>query len=122
MRDRATTSESLRAMGIMRLRVSGICPSMKRLLREPLVHFLLLGAVLFGRHSFTRDGRPGPAASKQIRLTLDELAQLALLFQAQWRREPTPEEFSRLVENKVQAEVLYREGLAMGLDKDDEIV
>ena len=95
---------------------------MKRLLREPLLHFLLIGAALFGLYSLTQDGRPGPAPSKEIRLTLDELAQLALLFQAQWRREPTPEEFSRLVENKVQNEVLYREALAMGLDRGDEIV
>jgi len=95
---------------------------MKRLLREPLLHFLLLGALLFGIYSLTQDGRPGPASSKEIRLTLDELAQLALLFQAQWRRDPTPEEFSRMVENKIQGEILYREALAMGLDKDDEIV
>ena len=95
---------------------------MKRLLREPLLHFLLLGALLFGVYAFTQAGRSGPASSKEIRLTLDELAQLALLFQSQWRREPTPEEFSRLVENKVQGEILYREALAMGLDKDDEIV
>ena len=44
------------------------------------------------------------------------------MFQSQWRREPTPEEFNRLVENRVQEEILYREALAMGLDKDDTIV
>jgi hypothetical protein len=55
-------------------------------------------------------------------LSLDELAQLAILFKAQWRRDPTPEEFNRMVESKVQGEILYREALAMGLDKDDEIV
>ncbi len=95
---------------------------MKRLLREPLVHFLLIGAVLFGVYSFTQAGRPASASSKEIQLTVDELSQLALLFQSQWRREPTPEEFSRLVENKVQNEVLYREALALGLDREDEIV
>src|SRR5262245_17349605 len=122
MRDRATTSESLRAMGMMRLPVSGVCPSIKRLFREPLVHFLLIGAVLFGIYSLTPSGRTPSASSKEIRLTVEEVAQLALVFQSQWRREPTPEEFSRLVENKVQSEILYREALAMGLDKDDEIV
>jgi len=95
---------------------------MKRLLREPLVHFLLIGAVLFGLYSFTPAGRPANASSKEIRLTLEELGQLALVFRSQWRREPTPEEFGRLVENKVQTEILYREALAMGLDKDDEMV
>jgi hypothetical protein len=95
---------------------------MKRLLREPLVHFLLIGAALFGIYSFTQAGRPDPASSKEIRLSYDELAQLVLLFKSQWRRDPTVEELDRLVENKVQAEILYREALAMGLDKDDEIV
>jgi len=95
---------------------------MKRFLHEPLVHFLLIGALLFGLYGFTQDGRTTQASSREIRLTLDDLNQLALLFQAQWRREPTPEEFNRLVENKIQGEILYREALAMGLDRGDEIV
>lgn len=63
-----------------------------------------------------------PASSKEIRLSLDDLAQLAILFKAQWRRDPTPEEFRLMVEEKVRGEILYREALAMGLDKGDEIV
>lgn len=95
---------------------------MKQLLREPLVHFLLIGAVLFGLYSFTQSGRPATASSKEIRLSLDEIRQLTLLYQSQWRRLPSPQELGQLVENKVQQEILYREALAMGLDKDDEIV
>ena len=95
---------------------------MKRLLREPLLHFLLLGAVLFAVYSYAERGRGGVEPSRQIQLSLDDLAQLALLFQSQWRRDPTPDELSRIVENKVQEEILYREGLALGLDKDDTIV
>jgi parvulin-like peptidyl-prolyl isomerase len=95
---------------------------MKRLLREPLVHFLLIGAVLFGLYSVTQSGRPTAASSKEIRLSVDEISHLTLLYQAQWRRPPTPQELQRMVENKVEQEILYREALAMGLDKDDEIV
>ena len=95
---------------------------MKRLLREPLIHFLLIGALLFGLYGLAPSAGPGTAASKQIRLSQSEIAQLTLLFQSQWRRPPTPQELERLVENKVQQEILYREALAMGLDKDDEIV
>ena len=95
---------------------------MQRLLREPLVHFLLIGAVLFGLYAVTQPGRPATASSKEIRLSVDEIAQLTLLYQSQWRRPPTPQELARMVENKVQQEILYREALAMGLDKDDEIV
>jgi hypothetical protein len=43
-------------------------------------------------------------------------------FASQWHRQPTPAEFQTLVEDKVREEVLYREALAMGLDKDDTIV
>ncbi len=95
---------------------------MRRLLREPLVHFLLLGAVLFGVWHFAQGGRSASTSSREIQLTVEELTQLALVFQSQWRREPAPEEFRRLVENRVQEEILYREALAMGLDKDDTIV
>ena len=95
---------------------------MKRLLREPLVHFLLLGALLFAGYAYFDRGRGGVESAKQIQLSLDDIAQLAMLFQSQWKRDPTPEEFGRMVETKVQEEVLYREGLAMGLDKDDTIV
>jgi peptidyl-prolyl cis-trans isomerase C len=95
---------------------------MKRLLREPLIHFLLIGAVLFAAYGYMQRGRGGVESSKQIQLSLDDLSQLVMLFQSQWRREPTAPELNRLVEAKVQEEVLYREGLAMGLDKDDTIV
>jgi peptidyl-prolyl cis-trans isomerase C len=55
-------------------------------------------------------------------LTLDDLRQLDMSFVSQWHRQPTPEEFRGLVESFIRQEVLYREGLAMGLDKDDTIV
>ncbi len=95
---------------------------MRKLLREPLLHFLLLGALLFAVYGYTERGRGGVEPAKQIRLSFDELAQLAMVFQSQWRREPSTEEFGRLVESKVQGEILYREALAMGLDKGDEII
>ncbi len=95
---------------------------MKRLLREPLVHFLLLGAILFGVYAYAERGRAGAEQSKQIRLTLDDLSQMVLVFRSQWRRDPTPEELRSLVEDKVQEEVLYREALALGIEKDDTIV
>ena len=95
---------------------------MRRWLREPLLHFLLLGVVLFAANHYFERGRGGVESSKQIQLTGDDLAQLILIFQAQWRRDPTPDELSRLVESKIQEEVVYREGLAMGLEKDDTIV
>jgi peptidyl-prolyl cis-trans isomerase C len=95
---------------------------MKRLLREPLVHFLLLGAILFGVYGYAYRGHGGVEQSKQIRLTVDDISQLILVFQSQWRRDPTPKELQQLVEDKVLEEILYREALALGLDKNDTIV
>jgi hypothetical protein len=95
---------------------------LKHWLREPLVHFLVLGVALFGVYGYMQRGRGGVESSNQIALTLDELRQMDMYFESQWHRQPTPVEFQAMVEDKVREEVLYREGLAMGLDKDDEIV
>lgn len=101
---------------------NGTGTMMKRWLREPLLHFLLIGAAAFGLYSLAPEGTLARAPSKEIRLTADEVNQLALLHLSQWRRPPTARELQLMVENKVQQEVLYREALAMGLDSGDEIV
>ena len=95
---------------------------MKRWLREPLFHFMLLGAMLFAISQWVQPARGPAASSLQIQLSLDQLSQIALVFQSQFGREPTDEEFRHLIELKVQEEILYREALALGLDKDDSIV
>lgn len=95
---------------------------MKPLLREPLLHFLLIGAALFAAYHYLQPARGAVPSAQEIQLSLDDLSQLVVLFQSQWRRDPTTEELGRLVEQKVQSEVLYREGLTLGLDKNDEII
>lgn len=97
-------------------------PSLKRWLREPLLHFLLLGLVLFAVYGYMQRGRGGVESSRQIAVSLDELQQMDAYFESQWHRQPTPAEFQAMVEDRVREEVLYREALAMGLDKDDTIV
>src|SRR5271165_1877929 len=99
-----------------------IWPAFVRLGSEPLVHFLLIGLALFLIYSWMHRGISGVAPARQIALTLDDLRTMDIYFESQWHRQPTPEEFTGMVENKVQEEILYREGLAMGLDKDDTIV
>ncbi|HEY2118376.1 MAG TPA: peptidylprolyl isomerase [Candidatus Acidoferrum sp.] len=97
-------------------------PLLKRWLSEPLLHFLLIGIALFAVYAYMHRGRGGVEASKQIVLSLDDLQQMDTYFVSQWHRQPTPAEFQAMAEDKVREEVLYREGLAMGLDKDDTIV
>ncbi len=95
---------------------------LRRWLREPLLHFLLLGLALFAVYAYLHHGRLGGDSSNQIAISLDELRTMETYFESQWHRQPTPQEFQAMVEDKVREEVLYREGLAMGLDKEDEIV
>jgi peptidyl-prolyl cis-trans isomerase C len=96
--------------------------TMKRWLREPLLHFLLIGLLLFGLYACMNRGRSRLGSPRQIVLSLDELATMERYFESQWHRRPTPEEFRAMVEDKIKEEVLYREGLVMGLDKGDTIV
>ena len=95
-----------------------------RLLREPLLQFLLLGLLLFvgySRRCAARDGsaRASPAASSSPRTIC---GRSALAWVAQGRAAPSPEEMRSLVDARVREEILYREALALGLDKDDTIV
>src|ERR1022692_4221916 len=101
---------------------SSVVPVLKRWLREPLLHFLLIGTAVFAVYAYTHRGRGGFESSRQIALSLDDLRTMDIYFESQWHRQPTPAEFQAMVEDKVREEVLYREALAMGLDKDDTIV
>ena len=93
-----------------------------RLLREPLAQFLLLGLVLFATYHGLRRGGDPAGQSGRIELTPDDLRQIGLAWVAQGRPAPSPEEMRSLVDARVREEILYREALALGLDKDDAIV
>jgi peptidyl-prolyl cis-trans isomerase C len=97
-------------------------PSWKRSLREPLLHFLLAGFVIFAGY---RVLHPNPEASEQPRhivLTEGDLRQISVAWLAQGRPAPTPDQMKNLVESRVREEILFREALALGLDKDDAII
>lgn len=93
-----------------------------RWLREPLWHFLLIGALLFGLSAWRNRGPAGPAGGQRIELTEADVAQLAAEWRAQGLPEPGPERMQSLLDAKIREEVLYREALALGLDQDDVIV
>jgi len=93
---------------------------MKRIFREPLLHFLLLGAGLFvayGLVSKRTNGEPG-----KIVVTQGQIASLAEGFTRTWQRPPTSEELEGLVRDRVRDEVYCREAVALGLDKDDTVI
>ena len=92
-----------------------------RLLREPLAHFLLIGLGLFFAYS-AFNPTAGQSGSYQILLTTDDVRQMPSTFAAQWQRAPSPEEMRGLIEQKIREEILYREALQLGLDKEDVII
>ena len=90
------------------------------LLREPLVHFLVLGGVLFA--IFGRGGSDVGAADRQIVVSETDIGRLSEGFSRTWHRPPTPDELEAQIRDYIREEVLYRTALALGLDKDDTII
>jgi hypothetical protein len=91
----------------------------RRVLSEPLLHFAVLGAALFVAYSWIA---PPAASSSHILVSADQLRSLAAQFEATWQRAPNHAELETLVDKYVREEVLYREGVAMGLDREDPVV
>lgn len=91
------------------------------LLSEPLVHFFVVGALVFGVYWWTHDAEPA-ADAQQIEISADDIRQLVVTWLAQGRPTPTREELQSLIDQRVSEEVLFREGQALGLDRNDEII
>jgi len=91
----------------------------RRLLQEPLLHFLLIGIALFVVH----DQVAAPnRAGKSIVVSEALVEQLERAYEARWTRKASDRELDALVEGHVRDEILYREGMALGLDRDDELI
>jgi hypothetical protein len=91
----------------------------KNLVREPLVHFLLLGALIFGVFKLISSGTIEPG---KILITQGRIESLETAFSRTWRRPPTASELEELIRDHVREEVFAREAVALGLDKDDTII
>lgn len=94
---------------------------LQRLLREPLVHFVLLGALLFGLYGVL-GGAESASPGGEIVVTEGRIRNLGDTFTRTWQRPPTADELNGLIEDYLREEVLYREGVALGLDRDDTII
>lgn len=92
---------------------------MKRLLKEPLLHFLILGAVLFGLFSLVGKKEAEPA---RIVVSKARIVNLADGFARTRQRPPSAEELHGLIDDYIRDEVFYREGKAIGLDRDDIVI
>ncbi len=94
---------------------------MSHLLREPLLHFLVLGAAIFVLFAVVDDAPP-PVAANRLEVTEDDALRLARQFESTWRRPPSPSELAGLIEAHVEEEVFVREAQALSLDQGDAVV
>ena len=88
-------------------------------LREPLVHFLALGALLFLVFQWWGGGGPG---SSRIVITPGQIDALVVGFTRTWQRPPTERELKGLIDDYVREEIAVREAMAAGLDRDDTVI
>lgn len=97
-------------------------PRLASLLREPLLHFLLLGGALFGVYAWRSAGAPSEAPSRRVVLGEGDVRWLRETWARQWQREPTPDELRALVTEYLKEDLLSREAREMGLDQNDTYV
>lgn len=97
---------------------------MRRILAEPLLHFLVLGALLFGLSSWLGTGGAPTAGPdrQQVRLTASDLQWLVESWSKRWLRQPSQDELRGLVTDHLREELLSREARTLGLDRNDAYI
>ncbi len=95
-------------------------PIFAKALREPLVHFLLIGVAVFALYSAFGE-EPAPQRERIV-VSEGRVQQLAEIFTRTWQRPPSAEELRGLVDGYVKEEVYYREAVKQGLDRDDTVI
>lgn len=93
---------------------------LKRLLREPLIHFIALALVIFAAYGLLDRG--GTDVPGRIVVTAPKIEQLASVFAKTWQRPPTAAELKGLIDDYVKEEIYVREAIALGLDEDDTVI
>lgn len=91
------------------------------LLREPLVHFLFIGAAIYLLYGAFAESVP-EATDKTVVVSAAEVEWMRTSWQKRWNRAPTREELDGLIQQYIRETVLYREALTMGLNKHDQVI
>jgi hypothetical protein len=91
----------------------------RKLLGEPMLHFLLIGIAFFGAYRWVS---PGDTGGGRIVITQGVVDDLVSQYVTARGREPSTTELNHLIESYVRDEILYREGVRLGLERDDIVV
>lgn len=94
----------------------------KSIIKEPLIHFIVMGGLVFGAWSWLAPRQDESPQTELITLDQARLDHLRTLWSAQWKRDPSSEDLAAIIDRHLRQEVFYREALRMGLDKDDDII
>jgi hypothetical protein len=92
-----------------------------KLLREPLVHFLVIGAAIYLLYGLFTEPTPDED-DKTIVVTAGEIEWMQSSWQKRWNRPPTQQELDGLIQQYIRETVLYREALTMGLNQHDQVI
>ena len=90
--------------------------------REPLFHFLAFSLLIFAFFEAFPNAQDGEEGLREIVVDQQEIQRLSDTWTQSWGRPPTSEQLSNLLDNSVKEEIYYREGLRLGLDKNDTVV
>jgi hypothetical protein len=94
---------------------------MKQWRKEPLLHFLVIGAMIFVFFSIANKEEAAVSGNKII-VSSAEIERLGYNWSKRWNRPPTETELQGLIESYIKEEVYYREALTLGLDQNDTIL
>ena len=89
------------------------------MLKEPLLHFLLIGLLIFVVHELVADHGP---EDDEIVLTSAKQQRLVAAFAATWNRAPTEPEYESILDDWIREEIAYRQAVEMGLDSGDTVI
>jgi len=92
---------------------------MRALIKEPLIHILIIGGLLFILDTLVQEHS---SDRNKIVITEGRIEHLSAVFARRWQRTPSPDEVQQLVENYIREEILYREALNLGLDHNDTVI
>ena len=89
-----------------------------KIIKEPFIHFVLLGAALFWLYGQVNKSDSKPE-DNQIVISAGKIDQMTRIFYKTWQRQPSPEELKGLIDDYVLEEIYYRQAKTMGIDQDD---